>query len=46
MSTPDRPVEVWRLPEQDRSAGRRALTWTVGPDGEPAVLLRPAMHAP
>ncbi|MFE5584477.1 hypothetical protein [Kitasatospora sp. NPDC056531] len=39
MSTSDRPVEVWRLPEEDRRAGRRAATWTVGPDGELLVLL-------
>ncbi|MFJ7273276.1 hypothetical protein [Kitasatospora sp. NPDC098663] len=35
------PVEVWRLPEEDRSAGRRAVAWTVGPAGEPAVLVVP-----
>ncbi|GHF28361.1 hypothetical protein GCM10018790_02220 [Kitasatospora xanthocidica] len=45
MSAPDRPVEVWRLPEEDRLAGRRALTWTVGPDGELAVLLVPERYA-
>ncbi|MFF1902391.1 hypothetical protein [Kitasatospora sp. NPDC058218] len=34
-----RPVEVWRLPEEDARAGRRAVGWTVGPGGELAVLL-------
>ncbi|MFF4380258.1 hypothetical protein [Kitasatospora sp. NPDC001547] len=38
---PDRPVEVWRLPEEDVRAGRRAPAWTVGPQGELAVLLVP-----
>ncbi|MFF7453015.1 hypothetical protein [Kitasatospora sp. NPDC008115] len=32
-------AEVWRLPEQDVRAGRRAVAWTVGPDGALAVLL-------
>ncbi|MGW3038562.1 hypothetical protein ACWC9T_00630 [Kitasatospora sp. NPDC001159] len=36
---PERPVEVWRLPEEDRRAGRRAPAWTVGPGGELLVLL-------
>ncbi|MFJ8625892.1 hypothetical protein ACIRD3_24035 [Kitasatospora sp. NPDC093550] len=40
----DRPVEVWRLPEEERRAGRRAAAWTVGPAGEPAVLLVPEEH--
>ncbi|MER6396925.1 hypothetical protein ABT263_12850 [Kitasatospora sp. NPDC001603] len=35
------PVEVWRLPEHDAGAGRRACGWTVGPDGELVVLLVP-----
>ncbi|MFJ9693212.1 hypothetical protein [Kitasatospora sp. NPDC101183] len=34
-------AEVWRLPEEDRRAGRRAVVWTVGPEGELAVLLVP-----
>ncbi|MGA5816879.1 hypothetical protein ACPC54_03285 [Kitasatospora sp. NPDC094028] len=42
---PDRPAEVWRLPEEDRRAGRRAPAWTVGPDGELAVLLVPERYA-
>ncbi|MFG2904071.1 hypothetical protein ACGF13_03230 [Kitasatospora sp. NPDC048286] len=41
----DRPVEVWRLPEEDVRAGRRALTWTVGPGGELAVLVVPEQYA-
>ncbi|KJS55592.1 hypothetical protein VM98_12375 [Streptomyces rubellomurinus subsp. indigoferus] len=43
--TPDRPVEVWRLPEKELTAGRRARAWTVGPDGELAVLLVPEQYA-
>ncbi len=31
--------EVWSLPEADVRAGRRALWWSVGPEGELAVLL-------
>ncbi|MFE3501687.1 hypothetical protein [Kitasatospora sp. NPDC059160] len=42
---PGRPVEVWRLPEEERRAGRRAVTWTVGPDGDLAVLLVPEEYA-
>ncbi|MER7702255.1 hypothetical protein ABTX81_05045 [Kitasatospora sp. NPDC097605] len=34
-----RAAEVWRLPERDVRAGRRAVAWTVGPDGVLAVLL-------
>ncbi|MFI6154128.1 hypothetical protein ACIBCA_15715 [Kitasatospora sp. NPDC051170] len=34
-------AEVWRLPEEERRAGRRAVAWTVGPAGELAVLLVP-----
>lgn len=34
-------AEVWRLPEEERRAGRRAVAWTVGPEGELAVLLVP-----
>ncbi|WP_380285994.1 hypothetical protein [Kitasatospora purpeofusca] len=34
-----RATEVRRLPEQDVRAGRRATAWTVGPEGEPSVLL-------
>ncbi len=45
MSIPGRPVEVWRLPEEEWRAGRRALTWTVGPDGELAVLVVPERYA-
>ncbi|MFE6049608.1 hypothetical protein ACFQ6N_02500 [Kitasatospora sp. NPDC056446] len=41
----DRPVEVWRLPEEEWRAGSRAVTWTVGPAGEPAVLLVPERYA-
>ncbi|MFI2607824.1 hypothetical protein [Kitasatospora sp. NPDC018619] len=37
----DRPVEVWRLPEEDVRAGRRVVAWTVGPAGETAVLVVP-----
>ncbi len=44
MSIPGRPVEVWRLPEEEWRAGRRALTWTVGPDGELAVLVVPERY--
>ncbi|MFB7615606.1 hypothetical protein [Kitasatospora sp. NPDC056181] len=33
------PVEVWRLPEQEFKAGRRAFAWTVGPAGELVVLV-------
>ncbi|MFE7526218.1 hypothetical protein ACFU7Y_10895 [Kitasatospora sp. NPDC057542] len=44
MSVSDRPVEVWRLPEEEWKAGRRALTWTVGPDGELAVLVVPEQY--
>ncbi|WP_405360445.1 hypothetical protein OG535_18760 [Kitasatospora sp. NBC_00085] len=33
------PVEVWRLPEQEFRAGRRAFGWTVGPGGELVVLV-------
>ncbi|MFF0415752.1 hypothetical protein ACFYUY_35645 [Kitasatospora sp. NPDC004745] len=45
MATNRHPVEVWRLPEEERRAGRRALTWTVGPDGELAVLVVPEQYA-
>ncbi|MFJ2188511.1 hypothetical protein ACIOJE_11170 [Kitasatospora sp. NPDC087861] len=38
------PVEVWRLSEEDRRAGRRAVAWTVGPGGDLAVLLVPEQH--
>ncbi|MFD7584083.1 hypothetical protein ACFV84_01380 [Kitasatospora sp. NPDC059811] len=38
------PVEVWRLPEEDRSAGRRAVAWTVGPAGELALLVVPERY--
>ncbi|MBO1416532.1 hypothetical protein [Streptomyces sp. FH025] len=41
----DRPVEVWRLPEEEVRAGRPALTWTVGPGGELAVLVVPEEYA-
>ncbi|MGW2867232.1 hypothetical protein [Kitasatospora sp. NPDC001225] len=41
----DRPVEVWRLPAEDVRAGHRALTWTVGPQGELAVLVVPERYA-
>ncbi|MEV7597528.1 hypothetical protein AB0O91_09080 [Kitasatospora sp. NPDC089797] len=41
----ERPVEVWRLPEEERRAGRRAVAWTVGPGGELAVLLVPEEYA-
>ncbi|MFE4974716.1 hypothetical protein ACFRAR_21740 [Kitasatospora sp. NPDC056651] len=40
----DRPVEVWRLPEEEWRTGLRAVTWTVGPDGELAVLLVPEQY--
>ncbi|MGW7585550.1 hypothetical protein ACWGKU_32170 [Kitasatospora sp. NPDC054768] len=44
MAISDRPVEVWRLPEEEWKAGRRAVTWTVGPDGELAVLVVPEQY--
>ncbi|MEV7774393.1 hypothetical protein [Kitasatospora sp. NPDC086791] len=44
MPASDRPVEVWRLPEEEWRAGRRALTWTVGPDGQLAVLVVPERY--
>jgi hypothetical protein len=45
VAVPDRPAEVWRLPEEDWRAGRRAPAWTVGPDGELAVLVVPEQCA-
>ncbi|MFC9583665.1 hypothetical protein ACFVJ8_12675 [Streptomyces yangpuensis] len=37
MTLDELPVG-WRLPSSDVRAGRRALWWTVGPDGELAVM--------
>lgn len=39
MADPAGIQKVWRLPLADAWAGKRALWWTVGPDGELAVLL-------
>ncbi|WP_258017477.1 hypothetical protein [Streptomyces noursei] len=44
-SGPDSAIrKVWRLPIADAVRGRRALWWSVGPDGELAVLLVHRRH--